>query len=216
VGLQLDIAVGCLPSYGTLMLDSKIINPNTGEEEAIQCAVHYVSTDEGIQYRVVPNGGRLELPNLEDNSLSDWVSGNSTWTKAETSRLRLPNEEVIQAPHLPVHVGSWPDASEYRDDMKGFAEKVLRIQKSRTGNRRTTIQNREQLRTVAASASPTTVLEGPSGFDSILKSGAFSVTVNVYFAPLKPFNPNPKIPESPTEAEKRMMSRQEIANFTYE
>ena len=148
-----------------------------------------------MQYRVVPNGGRLELPNLEDKSLSDWASENPTWTQAETSRLRLPNEEVIQAPHLPVHVGSWPDATEYRDDMKGFAEKVLRIQKSRSGNRRTTIENRKQLRTVAASAPPATVLDGPSGFDSILQSGEFQVTGTVYFRPLQPFDPNPSVPE---------------------
>jgi hypothetical protein len=98
--------------------------------------------------------------------------------------------------------------------MKGFAEKVLRIQKSRSGNRQTKIENRKQLRTVAASAPPTTVLEGPSGFDSILKSGEFSVTGNVYFAPLQPLQPDPVIPESPAEARKRHMSFERL-RFTY-
>jgi hypothetical protein len=162
-----------------------------------------------MQYRVVPNGGRLELPNLEDKSLSDWASENPTWTQAETSRVRLPNEEVIQAPHLPVHVGSWPDPSEYREDMKAFSEKVLRIQKGRSGNRQTKIENRKQLRTVAASAPPTTVLDGPSGFDSILQSGEFRVTGTVYFRPLKPLDPNP---EMPNDVE---MTAKEAIEFEY-
>jgi hypothetical protein len=192
------------------MLDSKIINPNTGEEEAIQCAVHYVSTDEGIRYRVLPDEEALDFPDLEDKCLSDWASKNPTWTQGETSRVRLPNDELIQAPHLPVHVGSWPDASEYREDMQGFAEKVLRIQKSRTGNRRTTIQNREQLRTVAASAPPETVLEEPSGFDSILKSGQFSVEGFVSFNPLQPLDPNPDIPRGDPLESDRMLARARI------
>lgn len=145
------------------MVDGRIIPaaPNL-EEKRLQYVVHYAQTEDGMQYRVLPDEDVLDVPDLEENSLSDWVSGESAWTRAETSRVRLPNEEVIQAPHLPVHVGSWPDASEYPDDMQAFSEKVLRIQKSRSGNRQTKIQNREQLRTVAASAPPETVLEGPS------------------------------------------------------
>jgi hypothetical protein len=167
-----------------------------------------------MQYRVLPDEDVLDVPDMEENSLSDWVSGNSTWKKAQTSRVCLPNEEVIQAPHLPVHVGSWSDASEYREDMQGFAEKVLRIQKSRSGNRQTKIENREQLRTVAASAPPTTVLEGPSGFDSILQSGSFQVSGAVFFDPLTPLQPNPTIPDASASPDAQLLAREPI-KFNY-
>jgi len=78
--------------------------------------------------------------------------------------------------------------------MQAFAQKVFRVQKSRSGVRRTHIENRHQLREVAESAPSSSMIDGPEGLGAILKSGRFRVTGSVYFRPLQPFQPDPTIP----------------------
>ena len=91
-GGQLDIAVGYLPSYGTLMVDATVRDPGTGEEEAIRCAVHYANADGGFYYCVCPEGTGLELPDFENEgqSFAEWVSGasgrGSVWNWLNPSR----------------------------------------------------------------------------------------------------------------------------------
>jgi hypothetical protein len=55
---------------------------------------------------------------------------------------------------------------------------------------------------------PKSVVPGPDGLKTILKSGRFRVSGSVFFSPLQPFNPSPEIPrsgEGPT-----MMAEQEF------
>ena len=193
----LDIAVGYLPSYGTLMVDASVIPSTQGlVEKPVRCAVHYVKADGDFLYCVVPKGARLELPEKMDATFSEWVSGQSDWAEAPRGPIELPDGGRGDAARLQVHVGTWPDASEYEEDMQAFAQHVLRLQESRSGHLQAEIENREQLRTVARSAPPPSRIDGPEGLGDILQSGEFSVTGTVYFRPLQPFDPKPTIPKT--------------------
>jgi hypothetical protein len=59
-----------------------------------------------------------------------------------------------------------------------------------------TAQPRAERAQGALTAGRKEILEGPSGLDGILESGEFQVRGTVYFRPLQPFDPKPKIPET--------------------
>lgn len=225
VGLELSIAVGYLPSYGTLMVDAQATTDGSAPIP-IQCAVHYVETEEGLEYRVLPLGAALTLPDLSEMSLPEWV-GDQTWARAQTGEAQLPNGESVEAAQLQVHVGSWPE-HRYSDEehdlaaaSEGGAEYVLgniegwpeRYKKRYEGAietirgeaaRQEKIREDEETR-----VDPKSILPVPSGLGLLLESGGFRVTGTVYFCPLRSFDPSPSIPTEDTLA-----AREEI-DFVY-
>ena len=213
VGLQLDIAVGYLPRHGTLMVDGTVRSTSPdmmGEQVDLACAVHYITADDDLWYRVLPPGRRLDVPGRLEEGLSQWVRENPVWAAAPTGPVELPNGARTQAPRLQVHVGDWPDATAYADDLQAFAQTVLRLRTEGPGRPRAELKHDEQLRRVADSAPPGTVLDGPAELDSILDSVRFEVTGQVYFSPLKSLWPDPTIPKSLARARNQHMSFERV------
>ncbi|PQJ35143.1 hypothetical protein BSZ35_11540 [Salinibacter sp. 10B] len=208
VGLQLEIAVGYLPSYGTLMVDATVVDPGTGEEEALRCAVHYVKTEVEFRYCVVPSGKGLALPDPETD-LAGWIQ-EQKWSWASQEAMRLPGGETAEAPTLGVHVGDWPTG--YSDRARRQAatyarrmhvEKQLWVETNLfeplgiTGKNKAKgrMQNRRRAERIGETVDPTAHWAGPEGLAPILQSGTFSVTGTVYFRPLRPFDPDPARPQ---------------------
>jgi CubicO group peptidase (beta-lactamase class C family) len=131
---------------------------------------------------------------------------------------------------LDVHVGQWPTDfdSREREQTAKYAqrmhvEKQLWVEEhifsplGMTGKNeaRGRMQNRREAAEVAETVDPKAHWTGPEELGAILESGAFSVTGDVYFAPLQPFQPNPDIPESPEKVGKQLLSQQEISEYRY-
>lgn len=229
VGLQLEIAVGYLPSYGTLMVNSKVIPaaPNL-RERALQCAVHYVKTDGGFRYCVVRKGERLELPGKGGSALPEW-SKQENWSWAAPEEIRMPDGEAVEAPMLGVHVGEWPtDYNDRERRQTGKYARRMHVEKQLwveanvfdplgiTGKNEAEglMQNRREAERVKKTADPAAHWSGPDGLVSILESGEFEVSGSVYFSPLRPFQSNAEIPESLEQARKQCMSFERL-RFNY-
>lgn len=147
----------------------------------------------------------FELSGAGESVLADWVD-EQKWAWAPEETIRLPSGEEGTAPLLQVHVGDWPT---------GW-HKHSRQRKAKTKRQnphlppRSVKMSLETAREVDREVAPKTHWSGPEGLGSILESGRFRVSGNVYFAPLQPFQSDPKIPANREEARDQLMAFQYI------
>jgi hypothetical protein len=205
-----------LPSYGTLMIDAGITNRRIPEPVAIQCAVHFVETEEGLRYCAKTKGEAVELP--ADRSLTAHATDRE-WTLAEAEPVPGADRE---APQLGVALIPSSAGAPSGDGAAAAGGDLAR--RDRTDREP---PNRASARTEGPAAEPdATHVEGgspelrekllveQSGFSEVLESGQFEVRGTVYFNPLSPFQPDPEIPESGPEADDRLIAREPI-RFDY-
>jgi len=190
-----------------------------GTGQPLQCAVHYVKTPTALRYKVCPVGEALQLP--PDTALDNWAD-RECWAIGWKDKTPVPGGGVEEKVHFPVHVESGPRVTEWpvQELTKAHVETIdLELGLYRSQQVMKTLSTEQKARLAEAlrlerTVNPSSVLT-VGGIDSILKSGSFRVTGNVYFAPLQPFQLNPDIPESPEEAGNRLLSQQEISEYTY-
>jgi hypothetical protein len=182
-----------------------------GGEKAIECAVHYVTTGDGVRYRAVPAGPKangLRVPS--DKTLGEVAAG-QWWPVAD--REALPAGSEAEGPKLqfPVHVGPWPAVC-YQEEHREAVETQLQMYRTtRLQKEGPAWVNKESLtraRRIERDVDPHSVIEAPEGVGSILESGRFQVTGTVYFRPLQPFDPNPSIPTEGQEP--KFVSEQQL------
>ena len=186
-----------------------------------------METEGEFRYCVVPGEKGLALPDPKTN-LSGWIQ-EQEWSWALEESIDLLTGETAEAPTLEIHVGEWPVAfddrkrrqtAEYARRM--HVEKQLWVEANvfqplcLTGKNEASgpMQNRREAERVERTADPTAHWSGPEGLGAILESGGFEVEGHIYFAPLMPFQPDPRIPSSMDEARQQNMSFERL-RFIY-
>ncbi len=130
------------------------------------------------------------------------------WAMARNEETPVPGGGTDRKLHLPVHVGYWPvrtgepdGQSRLRNKWKDARDRVLISVPSEDPDwRRWQASARQQ--TAAQELSKvhwTSQVPPPENYESILQSGQFQVTGQVFFRPLQPFDPDPKIPKTDGE-----------------
>jgi len=200
------------------MVDARVI-PTSADTTAtavpLSCTVHYVETTDGLRYCVVPPEKFLGMPGEKPLPA---VAEEQRWARGRRGPTPCPDGSVGQKRHFPVHLGNWPSrwfseeeraqaqdrlelanqlepekwASAYREQMKSHYEGLM--------------EGRRRGREIARHVDGASVLPAPEGLGAILQSGRFEVTGTVYFRPLRPFDPDPVMPE----ADDRFLSRYQI------
>jgi hypothetical protein len=179
---------------------------SSGWKGPLRCVVHFVEANSGtFRYRVLPVGARLRTPG-EGTSLAEWAD-RQAWARSTEAGYVLPTGRAGTAPHLPVRVGPWPvhrftDAEqEAAAARKTRAETILQSRDAEMLTERYAQRLRDQeaeaervLTKTEERVDPKSVVPGPDGLKTILKSGRFRVSGTVSFRPLQPFEPSPKFP----------------------
>jgi len=104
--------------------------------------------------------------------------------------------------HFPIHVEAGPRVTEWpvQELTKAHVETIdleLGLYRSQQSLKSLSAEEKARLseaRRLERTVNPSSVLLA-EGIEPILQSGQFEVTGTVYFRPLKPFDPNPSVPE---------------------
>jgi hypothetical protein len=214
-GAPKRLFLSIIPKYvpkkrGTFMVDGTVLNPATGDAASIDCAVHYVEVEGEIRYSVLPPGTAVGL----EGSLEETAQSRN-WAIARNEDTPLPGGGTDRKLHLPIHVGYWPvrtgdpeGQSRLRNKWKDARDRGLVRARSEmeSAGRRAAAARQQRAAEELSQVHWTSQMPPPTNFESILKSGRFEVTGTVYFRPLKPFDPDPEMPEP----DDRFLSRYQL------
>jgi hypothetical protein len=213
------LLLSIIPKYvpkdrGTFMIDATLTNPATGDATSLDCVVHHVNTSEGVHYCVLPAEEDLTLP--KEKPLKK-IALDQKWARAQNEETPLPGGGTDTKIHLPVHVGPWP-CNWYTEGRRETAARNAQItenlepenwspayRKRKESFYQSLIKKKAAGSMTERSVAPKSLLvpSDPTQLDKILQSGRFQVTGTVYFRPLRPFDPNPAMPED----DDRLLSR---------
>jgi hypothetical protein len=200
--LRLDIAYGFLPSVGTLIFDA-VINPRRPKMRSVpvNVVVHYAEVDGRLRYRVCRDGELLDVP--RNAPFTQWVQGEE-WPAGKTRAVRLPDGRGGEAKQFSVYLGDW----RVRDRS---------VEKEAVGARpdNTRVNWRADLASDLARGDhapihPLAFLDRSDSLRRVLGSGKFQFSGRIYFYPLRPFNPQAAVPDTPP----RFAADQDF-DFTY-
>ncbi len=142
VGLRLDVAIGYLPPFGTLMVDATITSGSGPQQASVKCAVHYSETaspgtSPELCYRVMPDSEHLAVPSAEEMKQADMPFGEwiqeAEWARApelpmttEAGNKRWADRTAVCVgqwrPHESYGEGGWKKAQDYIEAEAGRVE----------------------------------------------------------------------------------------------
>ncbi len=201
--LDLEIALGYVAQFGTLMVDGLVIPDVEGlASTPLRCAVHFVSDGDDFRYRVLAAEKTLD-PFEGDATLRDRAD-DERWAHSRTTEYTTPIGAQGEAEALSVHLGQWPEEfhrEEARLAARMHVEKDLLIDEAlrevglHPGKNADAVRvaNYQRAKAVLRNVAPTSMLPVPEGLGAILESGQFTVNGSVYFSPLQPLQPAPEI-----------------------
>jgi hypothetical protein len=114
--------------------------------------------------------------------------------------------------YWPVRTGDPEGQSRLRNKWKDARDRGLVRARSEmeSAGRREAAARQQRAAEELSQVHWTSQMPPPTNFESILKSGQFSVEGFVSFNPLQPFHPNPDIPEGDPLESDRMLARARI------
>jgi hypothetical protein len=199
--LRLDIAYGFLPSVGTLIVDATVLKEGQ-IPVPVRCIIHYAEVDDQLRYRVCRDGEVVDVP--RNVPVTQWVKGEE-WPVGRTRAVRLPDGRGGEGEQLSVYLGEWRLRD--RSGEKG----PLRVRPDNTRvNWRSDLAS-DLARGDHAPIHPLAFLEDRSdSLRRVLGGGKFQFSGRIYFYPLRPFDPQAAVPDTPP----RFAADQDF-DFTY-